>query len=140
MKKVHAVKKMIIDARKAAGLTQRSMAERMGISQPAYAYYETGTRPVTAEKLEMIASYLELPVEPFLEIAATETPVKITPTRRGRKPSNKQLTDGTRTPGRRGRPAGSKSIPAGLKKLLEAINTNLARIASALEHNQDIAR
>lgn len=135
MKKVHAVKKMIIDARKSAGLTQRSMAERMGISQPAYAYYETGIRPVAEEKLHQIASNLNLPVEPFLEVAATEGPVKVTPVRRGRKPSGKKQGNGTQAPARRGRPAGSKSIPAGLKKLLESINSNLERIAVALEHD-----
>ena len=50
-------RKWLIDARKAANLTQEELAERIGVSRTAYVRYESGDRrptPKTASKLENI--------------------------------------------------------------------------------------
>jgi DNA-binding XRE family transcriptional regulator len=45
----------IKEAREKAGLTQTEVAERLGVSQPAYKYWETGERNPKQETLERIA-------------------------------------------------------------------------------------
>lgn len=50
----------IREARKAAGLTQREMAARMGTSQPAVARLETGGAAATLSTLQRAAAALNL--------------------------------------------------------------------------------
>jgi transcriptional regulator with XRE-family HTH domain len=40
----------LVEARKAAGLTQQQLAEHLGISQPTLAQIETGRRPLPRER------------------------------------------------------------------------------------------
>ena len=51
------------DLRKQAGLTQVDVAERLGISQPAYASWERGTKKPTQENLVKIAQVLNVSVD-----------------------------------------------------------------------------
>ena len=49
--------------RKDAGLTQVDVAEKLGISQPAYASWERGTKKPTQENLVKIAQVLNVSVD-----------------------------------------------------------------------------
>ena len=49
--------------RKQAGLTQVDVAEELGISQPAYASWERGTKKPTQENLVKIAQILNVKVD-----------------------------------------------------------------------------
>ena len=51
------------DLRKQAGLTQVDVAERLGISQPAYASWERGVKKPTQENLVKIAQVLNVSVD-----------------------------------------------------------------------------
>ena len=51
------------DLRKQAGLTQVDVAERLGISQPAYASWERGVKKPTQENLVKIAQTLNVSVD-----------------------------------------------------------------------------
>ena len=51
------------DLRKQAGLTQVDVAERLGISQPAYASWERGAKKPTQENLVKIAQVLNVSVD-----------------------------------------------------------------------------
>ena len=51
------------DLRKQAGLTQVDVAEKLGISQPAYASWERGVKKPTQEKLVKIAQILNVSVD-----------------------------------------------------------------------------
>ena len=51
------------DLRKQAGLTQVDVAERLGISQPAYASWERGVKKPTQENLVKIAQILNVSVD-----------------------------------------------------------------------------
>ena len=51
------------DLRKQAGLTQVDVAERLGVSQPAYASWERGIKKPTQENLVKIAQVLNVPVD-----------------------------------------------------------------------------
>lgn len=57
-----AVGEQVRDAREAAGLTQRSLAERMGTSQAAIARLEAGAVGSTLTTLQRVASALDLEV------------------------------------------------------------------------------
>jgi transcriptional regulator with XRE-family HTH domain len=65
-KKQGFVQKRIADARKKAGYTQQFMAEKMGISQPAYSYYENSNKNISTTKIQKIAGILGVPVGFFL--------------------------------------------------------------------------
>ena len=51
------------DLRKQAGLTQVDVAEKLGISQPAYASWEHGVKKPTQENLVKIAQILSVSVD-----------------------------------------------------------------------------
>lgn len=51
------------DLRKQAGLTQVDVAEKLGISQPAYASWERGAKKPTQENLVKIAQILNVSVD-----------------------------------------------------------------------------
>lgn len=51
------------DLRKQAGLTQVSVAEKLGISQPAYASWERGVKKPTQDNLVKIAQTLNVSVD-----------------------------------------------------------------------------
>lgn len=51
------------DLRKQAGLTQVDVAEKLGISQPAYASWERGVKKPTQENLVKIAQILGVSVD-----------------------------------------------------------------------------
>lgn len=51
------------DLRKQAGLTQVDVAEKLGISQPAYASWEHGVKKPTQENLVKIAQILNVSVD-----------------------------------------------------------------------------
>lgn len=51
------------DLRKQAGLTQVEVAEKLGISQPAYASWERGVKKPTQENLVKIAQILNVSVD-----------------------------------------------------------------------------
>lgn len=54
------------DLRKQAGLTQVDVAERLGISQPAYASWERGLKKPTQDNLVKIAQILSVSVDYLL--------------------------------------------------------------------------
>lgn len=51
------------DLRKQAGLTQVDVAEKLGISQPAYASWERGVKKPTQENLVKIAQILNVSID-----------------------------------------------------------------------------
>lgn len=51
------------DLRKQSGLTQVGVAEKLGISQPAYASWERGAKKPTQENLVKIAQILNISVD-----------------------------------------------------------------------------
>ena len=51
------------DLRKQAGITQVDVAEKLGISQPAYASWERGVKKPTQENLVKIAQILNVSVD-----------------------------------------------------------------------------
>ena len=51
------------DLRRQAGLTQVDVAEKLGISQPAYASWERGVKKPTQENLVKIAQILNVSVD-----------------------------------------------------------------------------
>jgi transcriptional regulator with XRE-family HTH domain len=44
------ITQVLVEARKAAGLTQQQLAEHLGIAQPTLAQIETGRRPLPRER------------------------------------------------------------------------------------------
>ncbi len=56
----------IRQARRELDLTQAEAAERLGISQNAWATYEAGNRSIGIETLERIAEILEKPIAYFV--------------------------------------------------------------------------
>ena len=57
------------DLRKQAGLTQVSVAEKLGISQPAYASWERGVKKPTQDNLVKIAQILNVSVDYLVGIS-----------------------------------------------------------------------
>ena len=53
----------LIEQRKALGLSQTEVAERMQMSQPAYARYESGSRTPSIHVIKTIADVLETSVD-----------------------------------------------------------------------------
>ena len=51
------------DLRKQAGLTQVGVAEKLGISQPAYASWERGAKKPTQDNLVKIAQILDVSID-----------------------------------------------------------------------------
>ena len=56
----------IKEMRQLCHLSQRQMAERLGISQPSYIRYENGTSEPTLENLVRIASIFDVSVDYLL--------------------------------------------------------------------------
>ena len=54
------------EQRKLYGLTQRDMAERLGISQPSYIRYENGSAEPSLESLVKIADTFDVSVDYLL--------------------------------------------------------------------------
>ena len=61
------------DLRKQAGLTQVDVAEKLGISQPAYASWERGAKKPTQENLVKIAQILNVSVDYLVGNAEEKT-------------------------------------------------------------------
>ncbi|MCK4259850.1 MAG: helix-turn-helix transcriptional regulator [Halanaerobiales bacterium] len=64
---LQTIKKRIALARKEAGHTQGEMAKLLGISQPAYSYYESGDKPLPVAKINKIAQILDQSISCFME-------------------------------------------------------------------------
>ncbi len=62
---------MLKGLRKARGLTQAAMAEKLGITQQSYAYFEANAATATLDRLFMVLRILG--VEIFLDQAASVT-------------------------------------------------------------------
>lgn len=54
------------EQRKLYGLTQRQMAENLGISQPSYIRYENGTSEPSQENLVKIADIFDVSIDYLL--------------------------------------------------------------------------
>ena len=61
--KMEAFRKNLIELRKINHLTQRQMAERLGIAQPSYIRYENGRAEPTIENLVKIADILDVSID-----------------------------------------------------------------------------
>ena len=59
-------KERLKEQRKLYELTQRDMAERLGISQPSYIRYENGTAQPSLENLAKIADTFDVSVDYLL--------------------------------------------------------------------------
>ena len=57
----------IRDLREDADLTQREIAEALGITQRKYSYLETGTQPLTDEILVKLAAFYRVSVDYLLK-------------------------------------------------------------------------
>ena len=53
----------LIECRKINGITQRQMAEYLGISQPSYIRYENGSSQPSLEKLVIIADVFDVSID-----------------------------------------------------------------------------
>lgn len=72
------IKENIATARKQAGITQEEMSKLLGITQPAYSYYEKGEKPIPLNKIQKICSILSIPAKSLLgDIALEEKDEKI---------------------------------------------------------------
>lgn len=66
------LKDQLKKARKAAGLTQKAVADHLGITESTYCGYETGKRQPDAIKIGQIASFLGVTGDYLLEINTKE--------------------------------------------------------------------
>jgi transcriptional regulator with XRE-family HTH domain len=64
--------KRIAERRKAQGLTQVELAERLGVSQQTLAHYEVGRLRVAVAMLPALAKELAVPVEDLVGMPATK--------------------------------------------------------------------
>lgn len=62
------------ELRKDKGLTQEAMGRRLGISGPMYSYLENGTRPMSLDRLCMIATILDTSTDYILGRTADSKP------------------------------------------------------------------
>jgi len=58
-----AFRKNLVEQRKLNHLTQRQMAERLGIAQPSYIRYENGKAEPTLENLVKIADIFDVSID-----------------------------------------------------------------------------
>ncbi|GAB4035043.1 helix-turn-helix domain-containing protein [Spirosoma gilvum] len=63
----YKVGKHIREARKANGLTQKELAEKLGVGEPAVNGYEGGKQNLTIETLQRIADALGVEVSTFIK-------------------------------------------------------------------------
>ena len=67
-----ALGKRIAERRKAQGLTQVELAERLGVSQQTLAHYEVGRLRVAVAMLPVLARELAVPVEDLVGVPVTK--------------------------------------------------------------------
>lgn len=63
MTNIKGIKETIHKTRKTMGITQKEMADKLNISQPAYSYYEKGNKPLPAGQLKKVLDILELDLQ-----------------------------------------------------------------------------
>lgn len=63
MTNIKGIKETILTARKEKGYTQKDMAKKLSISQPAYSYYEKGDKPLPVNQLKKVLEILELEID-----------------------------------------------------------------------------
>lgn len=68
--------KNIRDLREDKDLTQREIAEKLGVSQRAYSYYENGKRTLTPEILIKLSNVHNVSVDYLLGLTTIQTPYK----------------------------------------------------------------
>jgi transcriptional regulator with XRE-family HTH domain len=66
----------LYDTRKAKGITQKQMANRIAMEQTTYSRKERGKSPITDEEWARLAKTLEVPVEEIKEENTTPISVK----------------------------------------------------------------
>lgn len=69
------MKKRLKQARKAAGMTQKEVAERLGITESTYCGYETGKRQPDAVKISAIARLLGVSGDYLLGLEEGQPPL-----------------------------------------------------------------
>lgn len=69
------MKKRLKQARKAAGMTQKEVAERLGITESTYCGYETGKRQPDAVKISAIARVLGVSGDYLLGLEEGQPPL-----------------------------------------------------------------
>lgn len=62
----HLFPRVIRQIRESRGLSQSELAEKCGVTQPAVAGWESGTRPILETTLEKIAEALGEPIDEML--------------------------------------------------------------------------
>ena len=60
------MKNRIRDLREDHDLSQQRLAEQIGITQRKYSYLETGTQPLTDERLVALANYYHVSIDYLL--------------------------------------------------------------------------
>lgn len=68
MTNIRGIKETILMARKEKGLTQKDMAKKLSISQPAYSYYEKGDKPLPANQLKKVLEILDIEATQLKEL------------------------------------------------------------------------
>lgn len=68
MTNIRGIKETILTARKEKGLTQKDMADKLSISQPAYSYYEKGDKPLPANQLKKVLKILDIEMDQLKEL------------------------------------------------------------------------
>jgi len=68
MTNIRGIKDTILTARKEKGLTQKDMAKKLNISQPAYSYYEKGDKPLPVNQLKKVLEILEIEADQLKEL------------------------------------------------------------------------
>lgn len=63
MTNIKGIKETIHKTRKTLGITQKEMADKLSISQPAYSYYEKGNKPLPAAQLMKVLDILGLDLQ-----------------------------------------------------------------------------
>lgn len=74
MTNIRGIKETILTARKEKGLTQKDMADKLNISQPAYSYYEKGDKPLPANQLKKVLNILDIEMDQLKEL---ENPIEM---------------------------------------------------------------
>ena len=66
--KAKEISERVSKARKALGLSQEEVGERLGLTRAGYGHYESSRQPFTVEQLFQLARILEKPITYFLGI------------------------------------------------------------------------
>lgn len=70
-----AVGERLQQARRARGISQKALAEALGVTQTTLSYWENGKRVITVEDLLTVAGALEVTADSLLSDTAAPTPV-----------------------------------------------------------------